>query len=100
MGGEDGVRAGKKRVFRRDGFCGEHVQRGARSLPRGEGFGQRRLIEDATSGHVDEVDATLHGSKLGSPDDAARLFGERRVHADDVRPLKELGQAHQSGANL
>lgn len=84
----------------RRGLLQKHVQ-GCPSAPAVlQSHQQRRLVHDATSGHVDDADASLAlAQDLGS-DEVARVRQERRVHRDVVRPRPQLLQRHGLHAPL
>ena len=97
-GGDDVLELEQRRVGAR--LAGVDVEPGGSDpalLQRGE---QRRLVDDAAAGGVDEDQRRLDGGELVGADDAHRLGGLRQVHRDDVGAAQQLVERDQADAHL
>ena len=81
--GDDLIKAEQRIIGRRRLFL-EHVERRTGDLAAAQGINQRRFINQSAARAVDEAHARLHLFNARRVDDAARLFGERRVQGDEV----------------
>ena len=74
----------------------EDVEPRASEMARGEGRGERRLVDDRPTRGVDEDRALLHPRQLGRAETPSRLRHERRVERQDVglgqKALEGLGR--------
>ena len=61
-----------------------------------EGIGQRGLIHDSSTRHIEHERAGLRGLELGDADESAGLRHQRRVDGDDVGSMEQLGEPDQA----
>ena len=81
-------------------LLGEHVEAGPRHDAVADGLGQRLLVDDATSGRVDDADAGLGLGQQVAPEQPDGLRRLRRVDGDEVRlgdQLLDPEQPHPHG---
>ena len=76
--------ASEQRIIGRRRLFLEDVERRTGDLAATQGINQRRFINQSAARAVDEAHARLHLFNARRVDDAARLFGERRVQRDEV----------------
>ena len=68
----------------------EHVEGGARELPRADRLDQRVLVDERAARRVDEPRAVAHLGDRLAVDQAARLVRQRGVERDDVGGAEQL----------
>ena len=78
----------------------EHVERGARHLPRLQGCRQRPLVDQAAARAVDDAHALPGLGESGGVDDVLRLVGERGMQRDEVGAAQEPIEIDLADADL
>ena len=84
-------------MIRRWRFAAEHVQAGAAQVARTQGIGQRRFINQATPGGVDQKGAGLHLRDKGRIHQLVGLRRQRAMQAEHIRLRQQLRQRHPPG---
>ena len=93
--GADEVRLREERVVRGRRLDREDVQRRAAELAAVERAGERRLVDEAAAGAVDEASALLHERELPLADEVLRLIGEGHMERHEVRPAQHVVEGQQ-----
>src|SRR5215813_1239651 len=88
----------EQRIVRRHGLLLEDVERGARELARFYRVVKRPLVDQPAARRIDDAHAVLHLGEGRRADDAARLFGKRRMNGDEIGPLEDFVQRAQLNA--
>src|SRR5207237_772007 len=70
----------------------EDVEGRARDPARADRLGERRLVDDAPAGAIDDPDAGLDPGQLIRTEQVARVLDERHVDRDEVRAREQLLQ--------
>ena len=78
----------------------EHVEGGARHMAGIEGCAQRRLVDEAAAGAVDDAHALLRLGDVLGREHVLRLLGHRHVQRDDVGAAQQLVELHLLDAEL
>ena len=89
MRGEDDVVERQEGVVRLGRLRLENVERSTSDAPLLERYGERALVDDRPTRHVDEVGRRLHERDPLGVDEMMRLLGERASDADEVGRRKE-----------
>ena len=100
MGSEDDLVAGEDWVVWRDGFLIEDVQGRAGKIAVMEGLDEGVGVDEFAASGVDEDGVGLHHSEFSPSDDAAAVWAEANVDADDVGFLEELVEGDELNAEL
>ena len=81
-------------------LLGEDVEGGAGDAAFLQRFGQRRLVDQAAAGAVDDAHRRLELGDVLLRQDVARLVGERDVKGDEIGPLEQLVEFDLGDAEL
>src|SRR5262245_20372557 len=84
MRGGDQVREPQQRIVGRGRLGGKHIEAGASKLAAGQGLMQRRLVDDAAAGGVDEIGRGLHAGEALGIEHAHRLRRLRAMDGDEI----------------
>ena len=82
------------------GLLDEHVEGGAGHMAGIEGRAQRRLVDEAAAGAVDDAHALLGLGEVLGREDVLRLLGHRHVQRDDVGAAQEIVELDLLDAEL
>src|SRR5215213_2971319 len=101
MGRQNDVREVRERRALAFALGHVDVEGGATQPPAWlEGFEERRLVDDAATGDVDEECAGLHPRQFARADHASSQFRERYVQRDEVALLEDLIDVREVDAAL
>ena len=89
-----------KSGFSRRRLGGEDVEGGAGDVACVERLAQRRLVDEAAAGAVDDAHALLGLGEVLGREDVPGLLGQRRVQGDDVGAAQELVELDLLDAEL
>ena len=95
----DDVRQTEQRVRLRR-LLREHVEGRARDMAGSDQLRQRRLVDKAAAGAVDDAHALLRLRDRLGREDVLRLLGQRRVQRDEIGALQKLVELDLLDAEL